>query len=147
MEREHAQTKSAPKPLQNTLHGKPALGGIPTQAERLNQSVPTSSTPGIFRPYTESVGALMRRPWPILAEWLSEEREVKLIVMWQAQSELYEVINNEYSIEMKYCWSCSSILWFCPRSAILRFRLSLSALTTRHIFCITFYLFITRAWH
>ena len=33
----------------------------------------------------------------LMAEWLSEEHEVKLIVMWQAQPELYEVISKEYS--------------------------------------------------
>ena len=31
-----------------------------------------------------------------MAEWLSQELEVKLIVMWQAQPELYEVISKEY---------------------------------------------------
>ena len=31
-----------------------------------------------------------------MAEWLSQEREVKLIVMGQAQPELYEVISKEY---------------------------------------------------
>ncbi len=32
-----------------------------------------------------------------MAEWLSEEREVELIDMWQASSVLYEVISKEYS--------------------------------------------------
>ena len=38
-------------------------------------------------------------------------------------------------IELIECWSCSSICVFglCPRSALLRFRLSFSPLTTRHI--------------
>ena len=37
----------------------------------------------------------------LMAEWLSEEREVKLIVMWQAQPELCEVISKEYSNRIK----------------------------------------------
>ena len=30
----------------------------------------------------------------IMAEWLSEEREVELIDMWQARPVLYKVISN-----------------------------------------------------
>ena len=46
-----------------------------------------------------------------MAEWLSEEREVELIDMWQARPLLYKVISKEHSIiEIKECWSCSRII-------------------------------------
>ena len=71
-----------------------------------------------------------------MAELLSEEREVKLIVMWLAQPELYEVISKEYSNIIKRKLVVLAYIGgfgLCPRSALLRFRLSLSPLTTRHI--------------
>ena len=57
----------------------------------------------------------------LMTEWLSEEREVKLIVMWQAQPELYEVICKEYSNRIKrmlvvLAYICGFGL--CPRSAL-----------------------------
>ena len=62
----------------------------------------------------------------IMAEWLSEEREVKLIDMCQARPALYEVISKEHSNRNKrmlVVLACN--MWLCLRSAILHFRLSL----------------------
>ena len=49
-----------------------------------------------------------------MAEWLSQEREVKLIVMWQAQPELYEVINKEYSNRIKRMLVVLAYVWLWP---------------------------------
>ena len=47
----------------------------------------------------------------LMAEWVREEREVKLIVMWQAQPELYEVISRirRMLVVLAYMW-----LWPLP---------------------------------
>ena len=53
-----------------------------------------------------------------MAEWLSEEREVMLIVMWQAQPELYEVISKEYSTIIKIMLVVLAYMWLWPLSTI-----------------------------
>ena len=50
----------------------------------------------------------------LMAEWLSEEREVKLIVMWQAQPVLYEVISKEYANRIKRMLVVPAYMWLWP---------------------------------
>ena len=54
----------------------------------------------------------------LMAEWLSEEREVKLIVMWQAQPELYEVVSKEYSNRIKIMLAVLAFMWLWPLPTI-----------------------------
>ncbi len=54
----------------------------------------------------------------LMAEWLSEEREVKLIVMWQAQSELYKVISKEYSNRITRMLVVLAYMWLWPLPTI-----------------------------
>ena len=64
-------------------------------------------------------------PSTIMAEWLSEEREVELIDMWQARPVLYEVISKEHSYRNKRILVVLAYnMWLCLRSALLHFRLS-----------------------
>ena len=76
-----------------------------------------------------------------MAEWLSEEREVELIDMWQARPVLYKVISKEHSIiEIKECWSCSRIICgFAYDLPFCIFSLPPASLTPRHVFFSLFF--------